>query len=240
MAQPLAIAVLGTDTGVGKTWVVHQLVAGLRAAGRRCWVHKPVACGGWDGITAEDGRALATLAGDGQDPASICPHQFPEPAAPHLAAAAAGQELHRAGLLAAVRALRGDHDLVVEGVGGLLVPLTPERWTLCDLVAAAGLAAVIVTRPHLGTLNHSALTVAHARARGIAVLGLVLNHHPPAVDDLAARSAARELPALCGVPLIAQVRLGDTTLTCARALAAGVLACWHAAPSMPGAEPGGA
>jgi dethiobiotin synthetase len=133
------------------------------------------------------------------------------------------------GLLAGIDRCRptvaDGHDLIVEGVGGLLVPLTARRETVADLVAAARLPVVIVTRPHLGTLNHTALTVAAARQCGIAVLGLVLNHHTAIDDSLAVRSAASELPALTGVPLLATLPFAPHTrdATVARDLAAAVL-----------------
>jgi dethiobiotin synthetase len=204
---PLLVAVVGTDTGVGKTRVVMLLTQGLRALGRRVWIHKPVACGGWDGASAEDARALERLRGDGQPAQTLCPLQFPEPASPHLAARAAGHDTTVSALLAGIDRCRPDasqvHDLVVEGVGGLLVPLTGDRQTVADVVAQARLPVVVVTRPHLGTLNHTALTVAVARQRGLTVLGLVLNHHTAVDDSLAVQSAATELVALTGVPLLA-------------------------------------
>ncbi len=221
--------VIGTDTGVGKTRVVELLVAGLRSIDRRVWVHKPVACGGWDGGTAEDARQLGRLVGDGQPAASICPRQFAEPASPHLAAQQAGVRIMLAELVAAVDHCRPSvadpHDLVVEGIGGLLVPLTSERQTVADLVTAAGLPVVIVTRPHLGTLNHTCLTVETARQRGIRVLGLVLNHHTAVDDSLAVRTAASELVALTGLPLLATLLFAPHTppLAVATALAEAVL-----------------
>jgi dethiobiotin synthetase len=229
---PLAVAVIGTDTGVGKTRVVEQLVRGLRAAGRKVWVHKPVACGGWGAGQAEDGRALAALAGDGQSLEGICPFQFPEPASPHLAAAAAGSALALDGLATRIATLRGDHDLVVEGVGGLLVPLTPRRETLCDLLVAAGLPALVVTRPQLGTLNHTALTVAHARRAGVPLLGLVVNASQPVDDSLATRSAVAELAAVTGLGVLAELAYrgspGGPAAGESQALAAAVLG-WQAA-----------
>jgi dethiobiotin synthetase len=203
-SEPLRLAVIGTDTGVGKTRVVGLLVRGLRRAGRQVWLHKPMACGGWAAGQAEDGRALAALAGDGQPPATICPLQYPEAASPHLAAAAAGGGATLGALAAAIAPLAGPgHDLVVEGIGGLLVPLTAARETVCDLLVRARLPVVVVTRPHLGTLNHTALTVAHARRAGLVVLGLVVNAHQPVGDDLATRSAPAELAALCAAPVLA-------------------------------------
>jgi dethiobiotin synthetase len=207
---PLVLAVIGTDTGVGKTYVATLLVHGLRKLGRRVWVHKPVACGGWDGTSAEDSRALAALCGDGQPPDTVCPFQFPEACAPHLAAAAAGATLTLAQLLDQFARVRqaADVDLVVEGVGGLLVPLTPRRETVCDFLIAAGLPVLLVTRPNLGTLNHTALTVAHARRCGLSLHGLVVNHHVATPDTLAVRTAATELAAITGVPVLAEIPFG--------------------------------
>jgi len=214
-SSPLQVAVVGTDTGVGKTRAVGLLVGGLRRLGRPVWVHKPIACGGWDGTTAEDARTLDPLRGPGQSAQDLCPLQFPEPASPHLAARAAGVEVRFASLLANLDRCRPTptdaHDLVVEGIGGLLVPLTAERQTVADLIAAAGLPVVIVTRPHLGTLNHTALTVEAARQRGIVVLGLVLNHHTAVDDSLAVRTAAAELVALTGLPLLATLPFAPHT-----------------------------
>ncbi len=228
--SPTALAVIGTDTGVGKTRVVTLLVAGLRALGERVWIHKPVACGGFDGTTSEDGRRLAELCGDHQEPASVCPWQFPGDASPHLAAAAAGHALDLEQLARTVAGLSGDHQLVVEGVGGLLVPLTPARSTVLDLLLACALPALLVTRPHLGTLNHTALTVAVARARGLPLIGLVINAHAPVAPGLAGDHAAAELMAITGLPLIAELPYlpaggaPEASRAAALALAHGVMA----------------
>jgi dethiobiotin synthetase len=203
--RALRCAVLGSDTGVGKSTVLALLCAGLRARGRRVWLHKPVACGGWAEGQAEDGREIAGLVADGQDPASACPWQFPLAAAPHVAARAAGVELSLADLLAGLRPLLGvGHDLLLEGVGGVLAPLTSRRESVVDLLRAEPLPVILVTRPQLGTLNHSALSVRHLRERGLTVLGLVVNEHVP-VDhgDPAIACAAEELAACCQAPLLA-------------------------------------
>jgi dethiobiotin synthetase len=226
MLSPLRLGITGTDTNVGKTHVTTLLVQGLRLVGRRVWLHKPMACGGWDGKTAEDGRTLMPLRSDDQPAASVCPWQFPEPASPHLAAAAAGISLTKQQLLHGIAACDGPHDLVVEGAGGLAVPLTSARETVADIFAAAQLPIIIVTRPHLGTLNHTALTVAFARQHGLRVVGLVLNYHEQVADNLATRSAAQELPLMTGVPLLATLPYRPHTANneVARELAARVLA----------------
>ncbi|MBA3683625.1 MAG: dethiobiotin synthase [Planctomycetes bacterium] len=215
---------------MGKTWVTGALVRGLRGLGRRCWVHKPVACGGWDGATSEDGRTLALLAGDGQDPASICPRQYPEPSSPHLAAALAGDRPCLADLVAAARAVRGPADLVLETAGGLLSPLTAARETVADLVQALAMPTLLVSVPDLGTLSHTALTVAEARRRGIAVLGLVVVHVRPTVASVAVATAARELAEICALPVLAEIAhttgmFSDDAVS--RALAGAVLARGH-------------
>lgn len=207
---------------MGKTRVTEALVRGLRTRGRRVWVHKPVACGDWDGTTAEDGRRLAALAGDGQAAASICRRQFAEPASPHLAARAAGVDLPLAALREDLAAVQGGHDLVIEGAGGLLVPLSTDRRTLIDLLAP-DYGLVIVTRPDLGTLNHTALTVAVARQAGWEPLGLVLNAARPVADSLAVRTAATELTAITGLPILADLAHGADPAQTGPALADAVL-----------------
>jgi dethiobiotin synthetase len=197
----MELALIGTGTGVGKTQVTLLLAAALRARGRRVWLHKPVACGDWDGVSADDGRRLRAAVGDGQDPALVCPREFPEPASPHVAAAAAGVELTAMKLTAALSRCRGGgHDLLVEGAGGLLAPLTSDRLTLAELLPQWELPALLVTRPDLGTLNHTMLTVRVARAAGIRLLGL------------AVRTAAEELIACTGLPLLARVAHGDNAM----------------------------
>ena len=202
------LVVLGTDTSVGKTHVCIRLALGLRALGRRVWLHKPVACGGWDGATVEDARTLRAHCGDGQAVDTVCPNQFPEPCSPHLAAALAGvtvrlDELCRTAQQVAQRA--DDADVLLESVGGLLVPLTTDRKTNADMCAALGWPAIVVTRPHLGTLNHTQLTVNEARRRGLRLLGLVVNHHDDVPDSTAVRTAAAELATLTGLPVLAEL-----------------------------------
>lgn len=206
--KALRLAVIGTDTGVGKTYVTLLLARGLRALGRRVWLHKPVACGGWDGRSSEDGRALRAACGDGQDPATVCPREFPEPCSPHLAARAAGVQMHLTDLLAGVPALAERPDVLLETAGGLLSPLTSDRATNADLLAALGWPALLITRPHLGTLNHTQLTVNEARRRGLRLLGLVLNRPAVLPPSLAVDTAGSELAALTGLPVLADLPPG--------------------------------
>lgn len=205
MPQPLRVLITGTDTGVGKTHVTRLLARGLRLAGRRVWLHKLAAAGVETDGRWSDVEQLAALCDDDQDPQSICPIRLREPCSPHLAARLEGRTIALGELLDNLQALRGEHDLLVEGAGGLLVPLTHELETVLDVALAAGLSALVVTRPHLGTLNHTMLTVAQLRQAGCEPLGLVLNHHEPVADCPATRTAAEELQALTGLPLLATI-----------------------------------
>jgi dethiobiotin synthetase len=104
-----------------------------------------------------------------------------------------------------IDALRGPQQVVVEGVGGLMVPLTPSRQTVLDLLVRARLPALIVTRPHLGTLNHTALTVLAARSRGLPLIGLVINAAQPCPAGLATARVSEELSAITGLPVLLEI-----------------------------------
>lgn len=214
---------MGTDTGVGKSRVLELLTAGLRALGRRVWLYKPVACGDWRDGQAEDGRRLAPLVGDGQEPASACPHQWPEACSPHLAAALTGDRLTLAELLDEYRQLATTTaDLLVEGAGGIRAPLTSDDGDIVAFATATGLPAVLVTRPHLGTLNHTRLSVEVLQQAGIRVLGLVINTHEAIPSCHATDTAADELQRLTGLPILATLPFqADSTV--AEPLASAVL-----------------
>ena len=201
----MRLALIGTDTDVGKTRVCVELALGLRALGRRVWLHKPISCGGWDGTNSEDVRVLGQYLGDGQPRASLFTRQFAEPCSPHLAASAAGVNVALRDLTAPAVALADqarDADVVLETAGGLLAPITTDRLTNADLLADVGWPVLLVTRPHLGTLNHTQLTVNEARRRGLRLLGLVVNHHAQVADSLAVRTAPDELSRLTGLPVL--------------------------------------
>ena len=192
--------VTGTDTGVGKTVIAAALVKALRARGLRAIGFKPVETGQDPGEVA-DSEILAQASGD-RTPLTQPLLHLAEPLAPAVAADRAGAVLDPADIEDRIDALRAaGHALVVEGAGGLLVPLV-WGYTALDLAARKGLEAIVVGRAGLGTLNHFALTVAVLRSRAVAVRGLVLNGRRDA-GDLAEMTnpgaLARLLP---GVPFI--------------------------------------
>ena len=121
-----------------------------------------------------------------------------------MAARLAGVEIRLEVILEAARTLAARHAaLLVEGAGGLLVPLT-ARQTYADLAVALGLPVLVVARAGLGTVNHTALTVEALRARGLAVAGVVLNRTSPESDPSVPHNAA-EIERLSGAPVLASL-----------------------------------
>jgi dethiobiotin synthetase len=181
------VFVTATDTGVGKTVLAAAIVAALRARGERAAAFKPVVTGTDDPPDPDwppDDVLLA--AASGADPRDVAPQRFGPAVSPHLAAALAGAAIDPAGLRAALAARAAEADLVVvEGVGGLLVPLA-DHYLVRDLARDAGLPLVIAARPGLGTINHTLLTLEAARGAGLAVAGVVLTpwpEEPSAMED---------------------------------------------------------
>jgi len=199
------LLITGTDTSVGKTLVTAAIARIVRRQGQRVRVCKPVATGGeWVGERwlSPDSRLLAEAGED--DPVRVTPWTFAEPLAPAVAARRAGVALNLEQLVVAVRQrLEPEVLLLVEGVGGLLCPLT-ERDTVADLAAALGFPLVIVTRRSLGTLNHTLLTLEVARQRRLRVAGMVVNETTP-VRGIAEDTNVEELRRRCDVPLLAVV-----------------------------------
>ncbi len=169
------IFVSGTDTGVGKTVVACALVRGLRAAGLDVGVMKPVETGvGPDGPI--DASALRDAAQASESLVEICPIQLPLPAAPEAAAAAARREIGIDEIKRAYRRLATRHEVViVEGAGGLLVPLS-QGFDMSDLAARLDLPVLLVARASLGTINHTRLAVEACASRGLELLGVVISY----------------------------------------------------------------
>lgn len=173
------VFVTGTGTEVGKTVVAAVIARTLAAEGLRVAVFKP-AVTGLDEAGETDHALLRRAARSEQSDDEIAPYRYGPPASPHLAAAQAGEEIEPDRLLAAARAAAdGAGALVCEGVGGLLVPLSPS-YLVRDFGADLGLPVVIATAPGLGTINHTLLTIEAARAAELAVEAVVLTPWPDA------------------------------------------------------------
>lgn len=193
------VLVTGTDTGIGKTLVTAALAAALARQGRRVGVVKPVETGCRP--DPEDARTLAAAAGDTAPLADVCPYALPDPLAPALAAERAGVRIDVAALVAHVRRRAATVDvLLVEGAGGLLVPLTPDT-SFADLAQRLDARVIVVVGSRLGAINHALLTLEALATRRIAVAGYVVNRLGPS-DDLAIATNEPLLAALSTVPCL--------------------------------------
>ncbi|HET7290109.1 MAG TPA: dethiobiotin synthase [Thermodesulfobacteriota bacterium] len=194
------VFVTGTDTGVGKTVIAAALAWSLSCAGRSVAVMKPVQTGMSLPGTADIGFVENVL-GTKYDPSDVCIYRLSEPLSPLAASEISGIKIDTGKIIEAYRRLRSAHDVViVEGAGGLLVPIT-DNYLMSDLASDLGLPLLIVTRPGLGTLNHTSLTVESARKRGIDVLGVVINRFP-ASPGLAERTNPEQITRMTGAPIV--------------------------------------
>jgi dethiobiotin synthetase len=179
--------VTGTDTGAGKTVLAAAIAAALREGGIAVNAVKPVMTGLDERPPPEwphDHELLARVVG--RRPSEVAPLTFGPAASPHLAAELSGALLSGEDFEAAAReAATGAEVLVVEGVGGLLVPLC-GTYDVRALARALGMPLVIAARPGLGTINHSLLTLESARRAGLKVAGVVLTPwpaHPATIEE---------------------------------------------------------
>ncbi|HEY5793163.1 MAG TPA: dethiobiotin synthase [Chthoniobacterales bacterium] len=175
--------VTATDTEAGKTYVSALLARRLRAGGRNVAALKPISCGG-----REDAEALRDAADAGLTLEEINPVHFELPAAPLVAG--------KVDLVSLVRQIRGIdarvEALVVEGIGGWLVPLTQAEFVE-DLAIRLGYPVVVVAGCRLGAINHTLLTVRQVEQSGLPLAGVILNHFSAAPDSAGTGKALRSL-----------------------------------------------
>ena len=207
--------VTATDTGVGKSIVCAALLAAMAADGMPVGAYKPAVTGLRDeaeiaarGAWPADHELLARVAE--MEPEQVSPLRYGPATSPHLAASLAGAPIDPARLVAHARRVAGPpadgRTIVVEGVGGLLVPLA-EGYSVRDLAAELALPLIVAARPGLGTINHTLLTLESARAVGLRVAAVVLTPWPSSPEAIAlsnretiARSGDVEVHTLRRVP----------------------------------------
>jgi dethiobiotin synthetase len=194
--------VTGTDTGAGKSIVAAVICAALAERGERVAAFKPVVTGLGEPESdfPPDHELLAGAAGGGQSPTDVAPYRYDPPLSPHYAAELAGETIEPARLVRTARALGAGADaLIAEGVGGLLVPITPG-YLIRDLARDLGMPVIVAARPGLGTINHTLLTVEATRAVGLTVAGVVMTPWPAEPAPIE-RSNRATVERLAGVPV---------------------------------------
>jgi dethiobiotin synthetase len=203
------LLITGTDTGIGKTLIAGAIAAHLRKQGFRVGVLKPAASGcvhRREGLVSEDAEFLAHCA-DAPHPLDlIAPQRFAEPLAPAIAAQRLSVSMDWNAIERSMNIIARDSNLlIVEGVGGIMVPMDAKH-TMLDVAQWIKLPAVVVARPNLGTINHTLLTVNALRDASVKVAGVVVNRYPAEMPGVAEETNPRaiekwgKVPVLCIVP----------------------------------------
>ena len=196
--------ITGTDTEIGKTYVACALLHAFRGQGLTAIGMKPVAAGTDAAGHNDDVEALIAASSLALPRDRVNSYCFADPVAPPIAAAEAGVTIGSDRIRQALDELAGQADVVVvEGVGGFVVPLA-EGFDAADLAGALGIPLILVVGMRLGCLNHALLTVEAIRARGLPLAGWIANRVDPAMsrfdENLAALKARIHAPLLGVVP----------------------------------------
>lgn len=205
MQNKPGIFITGTDTGVGKTVVAAGLALVLRERGVKVGVMKPVATGclGEDPkkLISEDAVFLMEAA-DSEYPSLISPVRLKAALAPSVAAQIEKREVPVDQIHKAYRELQKHYDfIIVEGTGGLLVPITQDYF-VTNLIREMNLPLVIVARNALGSINHTLLTVDAAIVRGFEIRGIIFNKVPLVNVSMVETSNPKVISEATGVPIL--------------------------------------
>ncbi|MFA6431615.1 MAG: dethiobiotin synthase [Candidatus Margulisiibacteriota bacterium] len=194
------VFITGTDTGVGKTHITYLLAKELLSEGLDVGVMKPISCGpnnDNDAIYLKKKLALK----DSLD--LINPIRLKYPLSPYAAAMTQDKKINLKKIFNAYKLLSKKHDLVlVEGVGGALVPIT-KNYFVADLIKDMGIPAIIVARAGLGTINHTLLTLEALASRKIPILGIIMNGYTG--KERSEKTNAEVIEKLTGVPILAKL-----------------------------------
>ena len=192
----MGLFITGTDTGVGKTHTLTQLLRLLRGSGVSCAAMKPICCG-----DRRDAELLLAASREELTLDEVNPVSLKTPVAPLAAALAEKVDIDIDAVLNAFAQLQERVDQVfVEGVGGWLVPIRPDYF-VADLAVDMKLPVLVVAQNRLGCLNHTALTVQSVVDHGLSCAGVVLND-PPSLNDPATRTNRDILGTIINAPIL--------------------------------------
>lgn len=185
------IFITGTDTEIGKTVATSLLARGLRERGTAVCPVKPVATGGLrkgNSLISEDVQFYKKVTGIEEDESALCSVCLEKPASPHLAARLEGKTIETGKLIEFMETLSLKHDgLLVEGIGGWLVPLAPD-FLLADFAKKLNIPIIVVSANQLGTINHTLMTLATIRGMGMNPQGVIFTNPTPDTDKEIAKN----------------------------------------------------
>ena len=195
--------IVGTDTDCGKTYATCRLVDRLKQLNRRVLAIKPVASGclSVEGrLVSQDELCLQEANGALED--SVCGWRFLPPVSPHLAAQSAGVSLSLSAIADYCAQFSGYDPLVIEGAGGLMVPLNSQE-TWLDFLTMTKIPVILVVGLTLGCINHALLTASVLESKGLKLVGWVGNEIDPSM--LAMEENVQSLVRLMPAPLLARI-----------------------------------
>lgn len=196
------VFITGTDTNVGKTAVASGLAGALKNRGYSVGVMKPVQSGAAiknGRLYSPDAELMMKAAGSGDSAGLVCPVLLRLPLAPATAAEMEGKTIDMELIKRSFAQLEKRHDLViVEGAGGIAVPVY-KKFLISDLIALLGIPVIIVARPSLGTINHTVLTIEHARTAGLSIIGLIINNYRGGMDE---ETSPKTITGLTGIHIL--------------------------------------
>lgn len=203
--MPTGFFITATDTGVGKTVITAALIKAIGILGLRPCGMKPIETGcirEGDVLIPSDGMFIKAIAHMEEDIRFISPCCFKSPLAPMPASEIEGISVDLEKIKKAYTELSKNYDaVVVEGIGGLLVPIKRDYFVL-DLIREFGLPTIVVSRPGLGTINHTMLTVKYAIKEGLNVAGIIINYCQPPEGTLAEDTNPQIIKQISPVPII--------------------------------------
>lgn len=198
------IFVTGTHSNVGKTSFVTSLIQALREKGIDAVAYKPVQCGATEDETSPDADRYREI----YDPELgdvLCTYLFKPKVSPHLAASMEDKLIEPERILRDYEFLEKMHDLViVEGSGGLAVPLIDEHYGIPELMNDLQLPGLLVADAGVGTLNQTTMTVAYAKQKNVDLRGIVLNRYPD-FPSIGVRHNPEMLERTTGLPIVGKV-----------------------------------
>lgn len=193
----LNIFISATDTGVGKTFHSVKILKALLDSGYKreeLAYYKPVQCG--------DDKDYNVITRDLGDITTYCSYDLHYPASPHYAAEKEYVEISLEKIRSDYEEIRAKHRcVIVEGAGGLAVPLNYKGDLVSDIPRVLNLPIVLIIRPNLGTINHSLLSIEHARSKGLEVLGIIVSELALEADTERTKNSINTIMNLGGVKL---------------------------------------
>jgi dethiobiotin synthetase len=204
MQKKISLFITGTDTEVGKTYIACGVAEGFVKMGYSVGVMKPVATGLRKYSTDALKLIKASRVNDNYE--IINPVRYGPAVSPNIAGEISGRQVNIPKIMRAFKILSRKYEImVVEGIGGLMVPLKNDFF-VADLVKKMNAYLVVVSRPTIGTLNHTIMTIMLAKACGLSIAGFVINYHKNFRIGISEKKNPRVIEDITGVPLLGIVR----------------------------------